>query len=691
MAAYAAHYMFVLWLLVAFSYWNLSLLVIPHTPLECTTQYQHEQTNETSTLLYELFIVCKKQHCIYNINNNVHLCSYDKGEHFLSHKDNDLCSYLACHHFSSQNKYQLGSPIKWWEGICFKNKRSNVSVKAKKCYANVIVQIFSKKPLSYAFIQRTKTMAEASSTRNMDICVMGENEIINTSQKRTTSTMLAIAQKKAKNKKILESKYSSLWLGFQALNLINKQKELPMESGETTRELMKRKIDFDEAKEIQNARPSFPYVPQREWPSKREDGKEGQHYNLTQLPFDIEVDENGYSFDYQVSIHFELGEQKWERDHIMHKVKERLQTMNIELGDLIGEPIAIMCFHKSTTWSGTIKLHLKNPHVDAKSLLQGTKAFIITLDNEKTWRGKICKSYDVLALNNLLSVKITSDTLIGKEWYNILEEVVLEGFDRTYEYEITNVQKKKEMSFAWIVATSPEQAKKINTYKISFDNEIFEAKFTSRDKLTEDDKARKNALILIVKNLNKVKDTEIIEYELKKHMGERNVLNVFFKIENGRHVGTCNVQCLNAAVYKKFVKKNTKLLGKYIEFTPHPKSLDGINAPSQEELTRLGFSDVNTALANTVEALENAPTKGLTRQEVKAMVEGETSKLRQEFAEREETVYRKATLYTDKSMKSITAQLSIFKQQLLTTVNYIESVAKDSEGGQGEENMDMIN
>ena len=91
---------------------------------------------------------------------------------------------------------------------------------------------------------------------------------------------------------------------------------------------------------------------------------------------------------------------------------------------------------------------------------------------------------------------------------------------------------------------------------------------------------------------------------------------MFFKIENGRHVGTCNVQCLNDAVYKKFVKKDTKLLGKYIEFTPHPKSLDGINAPSQEELTRLEFSDVNTTLVNTVEALENAPTKGHTRQEV---------------------------------------------------------------------------
>ena len=258
-----------------------------------------------------------------------------------------------------------------------------------------------------------------------------------------------------------------------------------------------------------------------------------------------------------------------------------------------------------------------------------------------------------------------------------------------YDYEITTVQKKKEMSFAWIVATSPEQAKKINLFKISLDNEIFEAKFTSRDKLTEDDKARKNALILIVKNLNKVKDTEAIEHELKRHMGEKNVLNIFFKIENGKHIGTCNVQCLNAAVYKKHVKKNTKLLGKYIEFTPHPKSLDGINAPSQEELTRLGFSDVNTALANTVEALENAPTKGLTRQEVKAMVEGESSKLRKELAEREEIVYRRATTYTDKSMKSIATQLAIFKQQLLTTVNYIESVAKDSEGEPEEGNMDL--
>ena len=128
-----------------------------------------------------------------------------------------------------------------------------------------------------------------------------------------------------------------------------------------------------------------------------------------------------------------------------------------------------------------------------------------------------------------------------------------------------------------------------------------------------------------------------------------------------------------------------------MEFTPHPKSLDGINAPSPEELTKLGFSDVNTALASTVEALENAPSNGLTMQEVKRMLEGENAKLREEMVEMEENAYRRGTTYTDKSMKSITAQLKIFKKQLLTTVDYIESVTKDSEGTPHNNTMDLSN
>lgn len=92
----------------------------------------------------------------------------------------------------------------------------------------------------------------------------------------------------------------------------------------------------------------------------------------------------------------------------------------------------------------------------------------------------------------------------------------------------------------------------------------------------------------------------------------------------------CNVQYFNASVYKTIVNKNTKVLSKYVEFTPTPLSLNSINAPASTGLTNLSFLDINTALASTVEASKNAPSYGLTMQEVKRMLEGEIAKLHKE-------------------------------------------------------------
>jgi hypothetical protein len=132
-----------------------------------------------------------------------------------------------------------------------------------------------------------------------------------------------------------------------------------------------------------------------------------------------------------------------------------------------------------------------------------------------------------------------------------------------------------------LLRSSPEEAKRFKTHKLSFLNEIVNVNFTNNEKLSEDDKSRKNALILIARNLNKVKTTMQIEDSIRKCMGELNVLGFYFRLENEKHTSSCNVQCLNSFVYKKFVKK--KKLGKYeLEFTPHPKSLDGINAPNKE-------------------------------------------------------------------------------------------------------------
>lgn len=94
-------------------------------------------------------------------------------------------------------------------------------------------------------------------------------------------------------------------------------------------------------------------------------------------------------------------------------------------------------------------------------------------------------------------------------------------------------------------------------------------------------------------------------------MGPKNIINIFFKRDdkNGKHLGSCNIQCLNAIKYKKFRKKTVKVVGKHVEFTPHHGSLDGANARSAIELTRLGFSDVNITLANTIKTLDNIPGK----------------------------------------------------------------------------------
>ena len=134
--------------------------------------------------------------------------------------------------------------------------------------------------------------------------------------------------------------------------------------------------------------------------------------------------------------------------------------------------------------------------------------------------------------------------------------------------------------------------------------------------------------------------------------GEQNIVGSFFRLEKGKHVGSCNVQCLNAAVYKKFVKQNHLILGKYVEFSPHPRSLDGIDAPSTVEFTRLGFTNVNTALANTIQALENAPSKGYTKADLGKMVEKTVNKgamvIRKEMSLLKGEIVEEAKLYADK-------------------------------------------
>ena len=151
--------------------------------------------------------------------------------------------------------------------------------------------------------------------------------------------------------------------------------------------------------------------------------------------------------------------------------------------------------------------------------------------------------------------------------------------------------------------------------------------------------------------------------------------------------------------YKKFSKKNGKILGKYVEFCPHPKSLDGINASTNEELVRLGFSDVNTVLANTVKAMENATSKDYNKVDFEKMVEKPViqgrEEIRKEMVTMKKDIVKEAREYADivqaQASKAIGVHLLLLKKQLVATMQCIDSVAERSEAFAIDRNMDLSN
>jgi hypothetical protein len=131
-------------------------------------------------------------------------------------------------------------------------------------------------------------------------------------------------------------------------------------------------------------------------------------------------------------------------------------------------------------------------------------------------------------------------------------------------------------------------------------------------------------------------------------------------------------------VYKKFGKKTVKLLGKYVEFTPHPRSLDGANAPSELELTMLGFSDVNNALASTIETLENMPAKRNIHKDLMKEIVG----IREEITTMKEELRSEQQLVAEKSVKKSTStlytQMILLKRQLATTMQALKMASSSA-------------
>ena len=107
--------------------------------------------------------------------------------------------------------------------------------------------------------------------------------------------------------------------------------------------------------------------------------------------------------------------------------------------------------------------------------------------------------------------------------------------------------------------------------------------------------------------MKKIEDTKD---SIKAVLGGLNVASFYFPGEvRDLHKGMANVQCLNAIVYRQWVGKTVEIFGKHVRFVPHPKSLQGAIPPTKEEQEKLGFCDISTVIADTLEATRNAPQR----------------------------------------------------------------------------------
>jgi predicted house-cleaning noncanonical NTP pyrophosphatase (MazG superfamily) len=130
------------------------------------------------------------------------------------------------------------------------------------------------------------------------------------------------------------------------------------------------------------------------------------------------------------------------------------------------------------------------------------------------------------------------------------------------------------------------------------------------------------------------------------------------------------VECLNPIVYRQFMDKILPILGSYVEFIPHPKSIEGIAPPTEEKLKQYGFYDNNTALVNTIEALENRTTTnlGLTREDVEAIVENGGKKLKKE-------ILAEAQAYTEKLHNNMKVEVLEIQKALGEALEGMQNIA----------------
>ena len=154
--------------------------------------------------------------------------------------------------------------------------------------------------------------------------------------------------------------------------------------------------------------------------------------------------------------------------------------------------------------------------------------------------------------------------------------VLKNSFGRWHNFKIVEVQKNAPNNHTYHVAPTHFQAKKIQTLQVFTNHQILDGQTKKGIFLTLEQKAKKEALILIFYNLSIFMNIVDISLDICRIIGTKNVVSIWFHKEDGlRHNVSANVECLNPFVYRKFVGKEAKIGAYHVEITPYRRSLEG--------------------------------------------------------------------------------------------------------------------
>ena len=222
-------------------------------------------------------------------------------------------------------------------------------------------------------------------------------------------------------------------------------------------------IPSNEACELVSPQIAFPRTLQQLWPFSRSDNVLGQQYHVIKISQDVEVDSLiGYARTYQILLHFEKPLKPYTSKEIVELVAKRFQKMGIAFGDIL-EPIAPHYLPKdSKLWNGLVKVHLKDPSKDVKTLLIGKRVFAMDFD-DCLKVPKISKSFDNIVPKEL---QVKGDKLKMVLTHQLIAKVVFTSFHHGQEFEIIQINKNKEDNYAYLTIAFPEQCKKVIMHQV---------------------------------------------------------------------------------------------------------------------------------------------------------------------------------------------------------------------------------